>query len=208
MTIDENSGAITPSSSNSGTYTITYSLAAPEGCAPFDTTTSVTIIPEFTVGLEGGCESNKFVISVTSASGSFDVLNSTFDWSPSTFTATDSPDAVAITAPGEYTVVVTSKDTGCSATYSQLFNDISCAIQKGITPNNDGKNDFFDLTVLNVKHLTIYNRYGTEVYQLANYKNEWKGQSNSGEELPDATYFYVIDKMDGKQDTGWIYINR
>ncbi|MGK4566480.1 gliding motility-associated C-terminal domain-containing protein [Flavobacterium sp. 3HN19-14] len=208
MSIDAATGAITPSESTAGHYTVNHALPATTGCEAFIATTSVTIYPDFFITSEVGCEGNNYVLRALPASGSFDPLNSTFSWSPSTYTATDSPDAIIANVPGTYTVTVTSKDTNCSSTLDIPAFDISCAIQKGITPNNDGKNDFFDLTVLNVKHLTIYNRYGTEVYQLANYKNEWKGQSNSGEELPDATYFYVIDKMDGKQDTGWIYINR
>ncbi|MDI1229124.1 MAG: gliding motility-associated C-terminal domain-containing protein, partial [bacterium] len=207
LTIDAATGTITPNSSTAGIYTVSYDLPAPVGCDAFTTSTSVTIFPDFFITSEVGCEGNNYVLHALPASASFDPLTSTFSWSPSTFSATDSPDAVIANSPGTYTVTVTSAD-GCTASLDIPAFDISCAIQKGISPNNDGKNDFFDLTVLNVKHLTIFNRYGTEVYQLGNYKNEWSGQSNSGEELPDATYFYVIEKMDGKQDTGWIYINR
>ncbi|WP_208022845.1 T9SS type B sorting domain-containing protein, partial [Flavobacterium jejuense] len=34
------------------------------------------------------------------------------------------------------------------------------------------------------------------------------GQTNNGDELPDGTYYYVIEFADMDSKTGWIYINR
>jgi gliding motility-associated-like protein len=84
----------------------------------------------------------------------------------------------------------------------------NCGIQKGISPNGDGLNDFFDLTDFDVRKLSIFNRYGTKVYDRANYSNQWFGQSNGGDELPDGTYYYVIEFNNIEAKTGWIYINR
>ncbi|HMI08134.1 MAG TPA: gliding motility-associated C-terminal domain-containing protein, partial [Flavobacterium sp.] len=85
---------------------------------------------------------------------------------------------------------------------------ISCGIQRGISPGDGGKNDFFDLAGQNVKKLEIFNRYGTRVYSQVNYSREWYGQSDKGDELPDGTYFYVIVRENMADKTGWIYINR
>lgn len=84
----------------------------------------------------------------------------------------------------------------------------TCTIQKGISPNNDGRNDSFDLSGYNVSKLEIFNRYGTIVYSKNNYEDEWFGQSDNGNELPDGTYYYVIKFTDIETKTGWIYINR
>jgi gliding motility-associated-like protein len=82
-------------------------------------------------------------------------------------------------------------------------------IPKGISPNGDGLNDTFNLTGFNVKQLNIFNRYGALVYSRTNYQNEWSGQSGKGQELPDGTYYYVIERNDSSEvKTGWIYINR
>ena len=90
-----------------------------------------------------------------------------------------------------------------------MLTSIYCDIQKGISPNGDGLNDFFDLEQKNVKQLSIYNRYGTKVYSRANYTNQWYGQSDNDNELPDGTYYYVIEFNNGQSTkTGWIYINR
>ncbi|MFD2600593.1 gliding motility-associated C-terminal domain-containing protein, partial [Flavobacterium suzhouense] len=108
---------------------------------------------------------------------------------------------------GEYFVTITTAE-GCTGEDSIIVSDTSCEIQRGISPNGDGMNDVFDLTALNVKKLSIFNRYGQEVYSKNDYKKEWGGQDNNGNELPTGTYFYVIERATGENNTGWIYINR
>ena len=83
-----------------------------------------------------------------------------------------------------------------------------CSIPKGISPNGDGLNDTWDLSIYNIQKVEIFNRYGTKVYSKSNYENEWFGQSDNGNELPDGTYYFVIDFTDLETKTGWIYINR
>ncbi|ODS77650.1 MAG: hypothetical protein ABS44_22370 [Chryseobacterium sp. SCN 40-13] len=93
--------------------------------------------------------------------------------------------------PAQFSVKVTTA-AGCSLEKSYTVEQIYCQIQRGISPNGDGLNDTFDLTGFNVEKLGIFNRYGTEVFKHgAGYTNQWFGQSNGGNELPDGTYFYV-----------------
>jgi gliding motility-associated-like protein len=113
-----------------------------------------------------------------------------------------------VTSNGIYSLVVQVIGTNCSTTETFSANETACTVQKGISPNNDGLNDNFDLTGLAIKELSIYNRYGTKVYSKVNYTNEWFGQTDSGKELPDGTYYYVFEKNDGENKSGWIYINR
>ena len=69
--------------------------------------------------------------------------------------------------------------------------------------------EFIEFILSDVKALSIFNRYGTKVYTYGqNYTNQWHGQSESGSELPDGTYYYVITRNSGNSITGWIYINR
>jgi gliding motility-associated-like protein len=105
-------------------------------------------------------------------------------------------------------IYVYATNNGCSAQTDFQVTINGCLIQKGISPNNDGSNDFFDLVNFNVSKLEIFNRYGTKVYSKNNYENEWYGQSDKGDELPDGTYYYVIYFNEGTNATGWIYINR
>jgi hypothetical protein len=55
LIINAGTGAITPSTSTAGTYTVTYTIAAAGGCAAFTTTTSVTItaVPTATISYAG-----------------------------------------------------------------------------------------------------------------------------------------------------------
>jgi len=109
--------------------------------------------------------------------------------------------------PLKYTLNVTLSG-GCSAATEALVYGTFCNIPKGISPNGDSKNDTFDLTGLGVQQLSIFNRYGTEVFHQAGYTNQWNGQSDSGKELPDATYYYAITLTGGEVKTGWVYLNR
>jgi gliding motility-associated-like protein len=80
----------------------------------------------------------------------------------------------------------------------------------GVSRNNDGRNDIFYIDCIgdfpdNI--VRIYNRAGTLVYEDHGYDNidiffdgrANKGISVLGNNLPDGTYFYVIDKMDGSK---------
>ena len=87
-------------------------------------------------------------------------------------------------------------------------------IPQGFSPNGDGKNDTFVITGqgLSAVHLEIYNRWGNVVYKNENYKNEWNGTCNTGiyfgQELPDGTYYYLINVGDGRKYVSFLTINR
>jgi gliding motility-associated-like protein len=97
---------------------------------------------------------------------------------------------------------------GCSQLFPVNVTSVYCSIPKGISPNDDNFNDNFDLSNFEVSELQIFNRYGLEVYQKNNYTNEWNGKTDNGEELPSATYFYLVSFQSGAQTSGWVYLNR
>jgi gliding motility-associated-like protein len=84
----------------------------------------------------------------------------------------------------------------------------NCEIPRGISPNNDDKNDAFDLSGFEVIKLEIFNRYGQQVYSRNDYTDQWHGQADNGNELPTGTYYYMVQFKDGSSKTGWVYINR
>ena len=110
---------------------------------------------------------------------------------------------------GDYTIEVVFNDTGCSNDETITVIELeSCVIPQGISPNNDGFNETFDLSSYGVTKLEIFNRNGTLVYSKKNYTNEWHGQTDGGDELPVGTYFYTMEYQNGKTRSAWIYIQR
>ena len=207
LSISATSGAFNVSNSPAGPYTVTYTMAAAGGCPQATATTTFTIIPQIDVQLTAVCVGPDFTITALPVAGSFNPANATYEWSgPNgyTFGPTSNP-SIVISIPGTYTSTVTVN--GCRYVNTQQVDGITCTIQKGISPNGDGDNEAFILS--DVKALSIFNRYGTKVYSHGeNYTNQWRGQTDSGSELPDGTYYYVITRNSGNTFTGWIYINR
>ena len=69
-----------------------------------------------------------------------------------------------------------------------------------ITPGNlDGRNDVFTIDFLDALYpdcrVTIFNRWGSIVYESVGYEKPWDGRYN-GENLPMGTYFYRIELLD------------
>lgn len=75
-------------------------------------------------------------------------------------------------------------------------NDCGFDIPTGYSPNGDGKNDDFEIKGISSypnNYLRVFNRWGNLVYSYDNYTgNEWKGQNNAGDPLPDGTYFVLF----------------
>lgn len=93
-------------------------------------------------------------------------------------------------------------------------------IPNGFSPNNDNKNDWFNIQglydVYTSHKLEIYNRYGTLIFEGNNTK-KWFGIANKGlmhtdKVLPVGTYFYVLylneSNTNSKPHTGWVYLNK
>jgi gliding motility-associated-like protein len=104
-----------------------------------------------------------------------------------------------------YVRVESNNAYNCFSTTS--FDLVICLIPEGISPNNDGYNDSFELKGYDVKSLKIYNRYGKLVFSTTNYNDTWEGQSNEGNKLPVGTYFYHMIYDENLEKTGWVYVN-
>jgi gliding motility-associated-like protein len=87
----------------------------------------------------------------------------------------------------------------------------------GFTPNGDGINDYLKFNGLENAaeyEIVIFNRWGTEVFRkLGDSDNlEWDGKNKNGNELPDDTYYYLLNvkNKNGTSDShkGFIIIKR
>jgi gliding motility-associated-like protein len=185
-----------------------YEFTPSAGQCAVPQTLAVTVTPPINLLIDGGCDNGIYVLTVSSDSPNFDETTATFQWLDSSNAVVGTSASVVLTSTGTYTCNVTN--LGClSSTSTGDITSITCTIQKGISPRGtgigDGKNDYLKLAC---KKLEIFNRYGMVVYSKNNYSNNWFGQSDSGSELPDGTYFYVVEQDNAPAQTGWIYINR
>jgi gliding motility-associated-like protein len=193
-----------------GTYEVTVTTAA--GCvAPLSVAvTQNTSNVEFS--FFDGCEGNIYSLEVDAVNGSFNPDTAAFTWTgPDGFIA-PAPGTVGMATimpniPGTYTVSFVTPE-GCIGTLPYEVLSTSCFVQNGISPGDADSNNTFDLTALDVTSISIFNRYGQEVFSYGNYTNQWGGQDNSGNELPTGTYFYSFERANGETKTGWIYVNR
>ncbi|WP_339835921.1 DUF4347 domain-containing protein [uncultured Maribacter sp.] len=83
---------------------------------------------------------------------------------------------------------------------------------EAFTPNGDGVNDSWMIPGIDNysnTRVTVYNRYGHEVFSALNYRNDWRGNYSSNSDLlPPGSYLYVIDLGNGSAPIqGWIFIN-
>ena len=117
---------------------------------------------------------------------------------------------------GVYEIVATTF-LGCETT-KQIEIKPDIRPYNGISRNNDGRNEHFQIDCIqnfpsNV--VRVFNRAGTLVYEGENYDNTntlFDGKSNRGispmgVNLPDGTYYYIVDKRDGtKPIAGYLEI--
>jgi gliding motility-associated-like protein len=71
----------------------------------------------------------------------------------------------------------------------------------GFSPNGDNINDIFVINGLDAypnNNLTIFNRWGSMVFEANPYNNDWDGSPNvggvlTGDKVTTGTYFYILD---------------
>ena len=166
LVINSATGAITPSASDAGVYTITYTIPSSGGCASSQVTTSVTInaLPD-PILVDGDVCFNpngNLVRNYTFVSG-LNILNYSFEWF---FNGALIPVAnlsyYTAIAVGTYSVIATNRLTGCKS--SQVFGTVILAEQA---------TDFFTsiddtFTQHNVMTVVVQGGTGPFLYQLDN----------------------------------------
>jgi large repetitive protein len=149
-----------------------------------------------------GSANGQLTVQLTEGTAPFDYV-----WSTGATTAT-----ITNCSAGTYTVEVTDVNA-CSFLQSITIDCEIANIPEIITPNGNGQNDTW---VIGFKDkypdvsVSIYNRWGNEVYFSSPYEDDWDGKANKGAGssdgyLPSGTYYYIIDKKNGEKPlTGFI----
>nr|WP_295935100.1 gliding motility-associated C-terminal domain-containing protein [uncultured Dyadobacter sp.] len=186
------------------TQTTTYLIEGlyEDGCRPLrEITVKVdqSYAPDFEVVQSGGACNEPFSYSMTSRGGKAQ----RYEWNMGTGSPTTDPEVknYIYEVPGEYTVTLTAYNAaGCSLIASKKISaEPAFILSNVITPNGDGKNDFFIVPVT-PSSLEVFNRWGKSIFKATNYNNNWgKGISNG-------TYFYVVDTPQGNHCKGWVEV--
>lgn len=122
--------------------------------------------------------------------------------------------------PGIETIVIEVCDLTGKCTIETLTLNLSTEISifNAISPNADGKNETFFIENIDLlpetqqNKLTLFNRWGSIVFEAVNYNNTnnaFRGLGKNGEELPSGTYYYSLEFSSGApKRTGFISLKR
>jgi gliding motility-associated-like protein len=98
------------------------------------------------------------------------------------------------------TFYIQVESTLCASSYDSItVTTEDCKnpiIPNVFTPNGDGYNDYFQITILDVTcfNVKIYNRWGILIYMLESPEQYWDGRIyNSPEYAADGVYYYILD---------------
>lgn len=100
---------------------------------------------------------------------------------------------------GTYNVILTGTDVlGCTDTAQVtivVYDDTQITIPNVFTPNNDGKNEFFNIftnkTNLGVNG-QIFNRWGKEIATWNSLTEGWNGKTKGGSDAAEGVYVYIV----------------
>jgi len=197
---------------------LTYDLKVTENQCKLDTTVKINLVEidaDITTNspFNEVCEGNAIKLKVTGADE--------YVWQPANL-LDDHLSATPIATPlePETRFTVTAYKDGCeftSAIKIDFNTDDDCEISleditipNAITPNGDGKNDFWEIPDIdgNTNYsLTIFNATGTIIYDANTYQNDFNGINNG--KIAEGTYYYVIVRKDGlDKRTGTLTIIR
>jgi gliding motility-associated-like protein len=102
---------------------------------------------------------------------------------------------------GNYDVIVSLFNQGCVKELTIPVFLEETFIPNVLTPNDDGENDVFKITTSLPIKLSIFNRYGKELYQSDNYQNNWNGDG-----LKPGVYYYEVTFPDLEVCAGWVHL--
>jgi gliding motility-associated-like protein len=123
-----------------------------------------------------------------------------YSWSIDSIQVSTGSSFNAMLTPGYHLISLTVDNNGCaSITDTLIYNDSTIVVpQKAFipnifTPNGDGMNDFFKVTITDVSDfsIAIFDRWGIEVYQSNDPYFKWNGLFKNGKIVP-GMYLYLI----------------
>lgn len=221
--VDENSASTSVSNLTAGTYVFVWTVNG--ACAAQDADSVVVIVHEKPIAT-----ADNFTISYQSADTIVDVIENDNLGNNWTISITNSINNGQLNnlGNGNFEVNLSGITINqqfiyqvCNPNCLQAVCDTAlvllnvegaenCIVPNIFTPNEDGNNDRFEIPCLigyEGGNLLIFNRWGDEVYNDNNYKNDWDGR-HLDKPLPDGTYFYILKLKDGSHKQGYLELRR
>ena len=190
-----------------GTYNVEVTDA--NGCTA---TTPVTIVALNTLPTVAFTSSQSGLNTYTFVNTSANATSLAWDFGDGQASTSANPVHVYATA-GTYTVKLTVTNDCGTDIETQVLTVPELEFFNGFSPNGDGQNDNWNIPVLNyfpVNTVLIINRWGGEIWKGINYNNKdivWTGKNMNGEDMPDGTYYYIIN-YNNTEKRGWVFIKR
>jgi gliding motility-associated-like protein len=146
-----------------------------------------------------------------------------FEWyQDGNLIATTEQAQVDLPAPGEYTFVLVAGSgppANCSDSDTvritlQVPVNVVLEIPNAFTPNNDGINDFFEITTEGITKSDVWikDRWGLLIAEFDGQTGHWDGLNGSGKEAPAGPYYFHVEAIDyaGKtmEESGVVYLVR
>jgi gliding motility-associated-like protein len=136
-----------------------------------------------------------------------------YHWIPSAYlNNTDIADPISTPDDDVTYQLIVLNDNGCSDTATiKIRVKKQIMVPNTFTPNGDGINDLWSIKYIDrlpQNHVYIYSRSGILLRDMKNYTNDWDGTNKSGQPLPAAVYYYVIQLDEQTRQSGYITIIR
>ena len=178
--------------SDTGTYTVSLNQGTCVNTASINI--EIDSLPESIIST-----SDPLCLKLPASIFTNSILDATYQWT--------SPDGQSHLTNSIQFSPLLSKDTGmyylvvrkgnCIRTkqYTIYAEDCSVIIPNIITPNNDGKNDYFGLNGVEIEKIDckIYNRWGKLIYDWDSPNGNWDGTNKvNGHKVADGAYFYIM----------------
>lgn len=185
------------------------------GCVSFDT---VTVTFEESIGfISAGADQELFIQDSTALDASPLLSNQSGYWTlisggGAFADSTDPTTVMHDLISGETLLEWTVTQNVCPSKSAQVRLVVgNLVIPTGFSPNGDGQNDYLEVAgredISTVK-IQVYDRWGGLIFQDKDYQNDWRGTTNSGEDLPEDTYFVIVDLGEKGLYKSYIIIRR
>ncbi|MFK5880288.1 MAG: T9SS type B sorting domain-containing protein [Flavobacteriaceae bacterium] len=189
--------------SEEGNYTVTAKSF--EGCSSSPKTVTVLSIPEVQLELSNIriVEENELnTITINSLNDGLNFEDYEFSIDNATGPFQNEPVFEMVTV-GDHYIYIRDK-LRCSITSLKIS---IFGFPKFFTPNNDGKNDYwniigYDINRSVISNVYIYDRFGKIIFEIDLSSDGWDGTYN-GEDLPESDYWYsgIIINSSGEKQT-------